>query len=168
MQGVLRRTEVFSLAGYELPGQLKCDIFGRMPALRVLILDGVEFGDRGIEQELPSLAHLAWRYGRAARFPFSLDAIKSAGVLVMRGVTCLQLLLGGLQARYGAQLLCNPWSTFGNLSALSLYLMVPRPMLQAPTKDIIESEPQYAGCYMHTMGCQKQPDTPKSKHAYRI
>ena len=103
VQGVLRCTEVFSLAGYELPGRLNCDIFGRMPALRVLILDGVDFGDRGIEQELPSLAHLTWRYGRAAHFPFALEAIKSAGVLIMRGVTCLQPLLDGLQARYGAR-----------------------------------------------------------------
>ena len=73
---MLRHTEVFSLAGHKLPGQLNCDIFGRMPALRILNLDGVEFGKRGIEQELPSLAHLTWRYGRAARFPFALEAIK--------------------------------------------------------------------------------------------
>ena len=120
-QGVLRRTEVFSLAGYELPGQLRCDIFGRMPALRVLILDGVEFGDRGIEQELPSLAHLTWRYGRAARFPFALEAIKSMDVLIVRGVTCLQPLLDGLQVRYGAQMFYNLRSTFDNLGAFSPY-----------------------------------------------
>ena len=105
LQGVLRRTQVFSLAGHKLPGQLKCDIFGRMPALRILNLDGVEFGNRGIEQELPSLACLTWRYGQAARFPFALEAIKSAGVLIMRGVTCLQPLLDGLQARNRAMVL---------------------------------------------------------------
>ena len=111
VQGMLRRTETFSLAGYQLPEHLNGEMFGRMPALRVLNLDGVAFGDRGIEQELPSLACLTWRYGRAARFPFSLEAIKSAGVLVLRGVTCLQPLLDGLQARSRAPgLLCSMYA----------------------------------------------------------
>ena len=118
VQEVLRHTEVFSLAGHKLPGQLNCDIFGRMPALRILNLDGVEFGDRGIEQELPSLAHLTWRYGRAARFPFALEAIKSAGVLIMRGVTCLQPLLDGLQVQ--AMLGFSEYA-YGQLTCSTLY-----------------------------------------------
>ena len=68
-----------------------------MHALRILVLDGVEFGDAGVTQPLPKLAHLSWRYGKAPCFPFALEAIKSAGVLIMRGVNCLQPLLDGLQ-----------------------------------------------------------------------
>ena len=96
LQGPLH-TEAFSLAGYELGSPLSGEAFGRMHALRILVLDGVEFGEAGVTQPLPKLAHLSWRYGKAARFPFALDAIKSAGVLSVRGVDCLQPLLDGLQ-----------------------------------------------------------------------
>ena len=68
-----------------------------MHALRILVLDGVEFGDVRITAPLPRLAHLSWRYGKAPRFPFELRTIQTAGVLIMRGVDCLQPLLDGLQ-----------------------------------------------------------------------
>ena len=63
------------------------------------MLDGADFGDARIDSPLPKLAHLAWRNGRATSFPFALTAIKTAGVLIMRGVTCLEKLLDSLQAR---------------------------------------------------------------------
>lgn len=168
--------EAFSLAGYELPGQLSSEVFGRMRNLRILVrhlrlrtagarmwkttrlvrsnmrvrqavlvhmqlesrhgcrcwivlvlvadcrrishqttelfyvkyngpcsdlqvLDGADFGNARVDSPLPKLAHLAWRYGRATSFPFALTAIKTAGVLIMRGVACLEELLNGLQAR---------------------------------------------------------------------
>ena len=97
MQGPLH-TEAFSLAGYELGSPLSGEAFGRMHLLRILVLDGVEFGESGVTQPLPKLAHLSWRYGKAPRFPFALGAIRTAGVLIMRGVHCLQPLLDGLQA----------------------------------------------------------------------
>ena len=96
LQGMLH-TEAFSLAGYELGSPLSGEAFGRMTALRILVLDGVEFGNVGITQPLPKLAYLSWRYGRAARFPFALSTIRTAGVLVLRGVDCLKPLLDGLQ-----------------------------------------------------------------------
>ena len=95
-QGQLH-TEAFSLSGYELGSPLSGEVFGRMQLLRILVLDGVEFGDAGVTQPLPRLAHLSWRYGKAPRFPFALSAIRTAGVLIMRGVECLQPLLDGLQ-----------------------------------------------------------------------
>ena len=98
LQGTLH-TEAFSLAGYELGSALSGEAFGRMHALRILVLDGVEFGDVGIAQPLPKLAYLSWRYGKAARFPFALGAIRTAGVLILRGVDCLKPLLDGLQVR---------------------------------------------------------------------
>ena len=63
------------------------------------VLDDVEFGDVRIDTPLPKLAHLTWRRGRAKRFPFALNAIKTAGVLIMRGVECIEPLLDSLQAR---------------------------------------------------------------------
>ena len=105
-QGPLQ-IEAFSLAGYELGSPLSGEAFGRMSALRILVLDGVEFGDVGVTQPLPKLAHLSWRYGKAPRFPFVLSAIRSAGVLIMRGVECLQPLLDGLQVCYACMWLTS-------------------------------------------------------------
>ena len=96
--------EAFSLAGYELHSPLTGEAFGRMQALRILVLDGVEFGDVGVTQPLPKLAHLTWRYGKAPRFPFALSAIWTASVLILRGVECLQPLLDGLQVAYSPPL----------------------------------------------------------------
>ena len=108
LQGTLH-TEAFSLAGYELGSPLSGEAFGRMHALRILVLDGVEFGDVSVTQPLPKLAYLSWRYGKAARFPFALGAIRTAGVLILRGVDCLKPLLDGLQV-CAQSLSCVPWA----------------------------------------------------------
>ena len=75
------------------------EALGRMPQLRILILDGVKTDSLLSGVQLPSLAMLSWRDASGPSLPFALEAIESAAVLDIAGNVALERLPADLQAR---------------------------------------------------------------------
>lgn len=99
-QGTLIHLQGISLSGSRA---VDFEAFGRMPSLRILVLDGVKMGDvlssfdlphlamsswRGFNPHnmlfgfhLPYLAMLSWRDAGGVSLPFALETVRQAAVL---------------------------------------------------------------------------------------
>ena len=102
MRGLLERVEGISLSG--LPANTyDLEALGRMPQLRVLILDGVKMASMPSGLQLKHLAMLSWRDAGGPELPFVLETMRSVAVLdiseSVEGGQVLERLSDDFQAR---------------------------------------------------------------------
>ena len=97
VQGSLDSVQGISLTGLASP--INADAIRHMPALRILILDGVALEAPLAGFELPRLAVVSWRNGRGRALPFEMQTVRGAAVLSLPGCSGLQQLPDDVQAR---------------------------------------------------------------------
>ena len=98
VQGVLECVEGLSLVG--LPSPVNCEALGRMPNLRILIMDGVDVKSPLTGFELPHLAMLSWRNHASEELPLNCDTVRNAAVLDLQGCSNLTSLPDGIEVRH--------------------------------------------------------------------
>ena len=80
MQGNLAHVEGISLTGVRAE-LITSEALGRMPQLRILILDGVKTDSMLSGFHLPRLAMLSWRGAHGPSLPIGFEGIVSATIL---------------------------------------------------------------------------------------
>ena len=80
IQGSLEHVEGLLLSGLQ-EDSAKFEALGRMPQLRILIMDGVKTSNVLSGLHLPRLAMLSWRDAHGSTLPFDAKVAKAAAVL---------------------------------------------------------------------------------------